>query len=898
MPLKIGNLPRLETLSVPSCSLTGHIPSSIFNMSSLKVIDLTNNSLSGILPMDIRSWHLPVIETLHLSYNQLTGKISSCIWECRGLRSLSLSDNNFTGSIPTTVGNLTLLRHFDLAGNKLTGALPGEIGNLNLEVLSLSDNTLTGHVPNRIFNASNMVFLGLANNHFSGQLPSLWLPNLERLFLGGNRFSGVIPSSVSNSSKLTILHLSGNSFTGPIPNTLGNMRDLRGLYLGENNFTRESSTPELRFLSSLTNCRQLSHLGIALNQFNGFLPTSIGNLSTSLQDFEAFGSNIKGSIPSEIGNLSGLIFISIDSNELTGFIPPTLGKLQQLERLYLEHNRLEGSIPDSLCQLRNLGDIFVSDNRLYGHIPACLGELKSMRNLYLDSNNLTSTIPLALWSLEDLLSLNLSTNYLSGSLPSDIQKLRVITKLDLSHNQLSGDIPSTIGSFQMLASLSLAYNKLEGPISQSMGNLLSLESLDLSNNNLTGVIPKSLEALRYLQFFDASYNRLEGEIPTGGQFANFTAQSFMQNRALCGAPRLQVPVCKSETLQRSRSRNMILKYTLPPILSAISLLALISLLIKYRNRSMRSQSVRDNLHVDWRRVSYNELLEATDGFKESNLLGKGSVGSVYKGTFSDGKVVAVKVFSLQLEGAYKSFDVECEVMRNIRHRNLTKIINSCCNSEFRALVLEYMPSGTLENWLYTDFFHLSLLQRLNIMIDVAAALEYLHHGYTTPIVHCDLKPSNVLLDEDMVGHVSDFGISKLFGEDQFIALTKALGTIGYMAPEFGTSGIVSTRGDVYSYGVMLMEMLTRKKPTDEMFTGDLTLKQWVNKALPGSLNEVVDTNLIHDNKDFFLQEQCMSSILHLAVECSNDSPEWRINMNQVLSRLQKIKVAFLANKKS
>lgn len=188
------------------------------------------------------------------------------------------------------------------------------------------------------------------------------------------------------------------------------------------------------------------------------------------------------------------------------------------------------------------------------------------------------------------------------------------------------------------------------------------------------------------------------------------------------------------------------------------------------------------LQLHAKKITYHELLHATDGFNESNLLGMGGFGSVYKGILTNGMILAVKVFNFQIEGAFKSFDTECEILRNIRHRNLTKVISSCSNLDFRALVLEYMPNGSLEKWLYSHNYFLDILQRLDIMIDVACALDYLHHGYSTPSVHCDLKPSNVLLDEDMVAHVSDFGIARFLDEGHSIAQTKTLATFGYIAP--------------------------------------------------------------------------------------------------------------------
>jgi LRR receptor-like serine/threonine-protein kinase FLS2 len=248
---------------------------------------------------------------------------------------------------------------------------------------------------------------------------------------------------------------------------------------------------------------------------------------------------------------------------------------------------------------------------------------------------------------------------------------------------------------------------------------------------------------------------------------------------------MQVPQCK-EGVSRPKKTTIahILKYALPTIGSTILVVvALVLVWIRCQNRNKKIPVEANSLPLaTWRRISQQELLQASDGFNASNLLGKGSFGSVYQGTLSDGIIVAIKVFNLVVEGAFKSFDTECEVLRNIRHRNLVKIISTCSNTDFKSFVLEYMPNGNLEKWLYSEDHCLSVLQRLNIMIDLASALEYLHHGYSTPIVHCDLKPSNVLLDEDMVAHVADFGIAKLLGDGDSMMRTITLATIGYMAP--------------------------------------------------------------------------------------------------------------------
>jgi LRR receptor-like serine/threonine-protein kinase FLS2 len=294
-------------------------------------------------------------------------------------------------------------------------------------------------------------------------------------------------------------------------------------------------------------------------------------------------------------------------------------------------------------------------------------------------------------------------------------------------------------------------------------------------------------------------------------------------------------------------------------------------------------------------VSYHELFNATNGFSNDMLLGMGSFGSVYRGNLADGMVVAVKVFKFQIEDrALESFKVECEVMRNIRHRNIVQVITVCCNMDFKALVLQFMPNGSLERWLYSDNHFLNMKQRIDIMIHVASALDYLHNGSPQAVVHCDLKPNNVLLDEDMVAHVTDFGISKLLRESDYVTQTITLATFGYMAPEYGLQGNVSTKSDVYSYGILLLEVFTRKKPTDHMFNEKLSLKSWACQSLPDDVNNVVDMNLFGtDEEQLVAKRDCILSILELALECCTEHPEQRKNMGDVVNSLEKIKTKYM-----
>jgi len=330
-----------------------------------------------------------------------------------------------------------------------------------------------------------------------------------------------------------------------------------------------------------------------------------------------------------------------------------------------------------------------------------------------------------------------------------------------------------------------------------------------------------------------------------------------------------------------------------------------------------------SLGENFLKVSYVDLAEATANFSESNLVGRGGYGSVYRGKLKESKVeVAVKVFDLEMHGAEKSFLKECDALRSIQHRNLLPIITACSTVDntgnvFKALVYEFMPNGNLDTWLHQTEDgkarkHLSLAQRLSIAVNMADALDYLHFDCGRPTIHCDLKPSNILLDDDMNALLGDFGIASFY-QDSWSASTGALssssvgvkGTIGYIAPEYGEGGRrASTSGDVYGYGIILLEMMTGKRPTDPMFKDGITIVDFVAGKFPHEIVRIVDANLGEECKDISQSkkvsenpvQECLVSVVQLALSCTHQIPSERMNMKEIASKVHAIKKSYVGRK--
>ncbi|XVF82583.1 hypothetical protein PTKIN_Ptkin16aG0061300 [Pterospermum kingtungense] len=692
------------------------------------------------------------VSTLNLVGLKLAGIISPAIGNLTFLREADLSDNNLKGNIPVEFSHLRRLRYLNLSYNSLQGQLPFELTNCsNLQVLASSHNNLTGQipfnlgVPPTVYNLSSLTFLDLVENKLSGGLaPELGFafPKLEIFEIGRNHFTGMIPRSVSNMSSLLKFDIFANNFYGPVPNNLGNLRNLQ-IFVLDYNHLGSAKAGDLDFVSSLTNCSQLQELVIHRNRFGGVLPTSIANLSTQLQLLFLGQNQISGSIPEGIGNLVNLNGLYMELNFLTGNIPDSIGNLQNLEGLHLPGNSLSGKISSSIGNLTRLSRLVLAGNNFEGTIPLSLSKCKTLQILYLSLNKLIGAIPDSLFgALEGLITLRLSDNSFSGLLPSDFGSLKNLVELSVDHNNFFGEIPEVLGHSTELTVINMQGNSFEGRIPQSFGNLKALQNLDLSGNKLSGVIPLELAKLPFLVSLNLSLNQLDGEVPKEGIFKNVSGFSFFQNKKLCGGiPELKLPMCLTDKKGKVLTTKVVIAMILSILLGSILVVLLVYLFL--RQKSGRGLIPVALFEDNFLRLSYKELLEATQGFASSNLIGSGSFGSVYKGFLhQQEKLVAVKVLNLQNRRVARSFLAECKALRKVRHRNLVKIVTSCSSidyqgNDFKALVFEFMPNGSLESWLHEqhESRRLNLAQRLDIAVDVANAIDYLHHDCETSIVH-------------------------------------------------------------------------------------------------------------------------------------------------------------------
>ncbi|XP_076921981.1 rust resistance kinase Lr10-like [Bidens hawaiensis] len=556
------------------------------------------------------------------------------------------------------------------------------------------------------------------------------------------------------------------------------------------------------------------------------------------------------------------------------------------------YNNISGCIPPEFGNSTQLQRLDLSSNNLVGEIPKKFGKMKGMLYLSLKDNQLSGAIPQELGSLHKMEHFDLSTNKLNGSIPKYIGEWKQIHYLNLSNNKINGKIPSEVGQLSNLTTLDFSWNSLMGEIPSEIQSLVNLATLNLSHNRLSGSLPDALGKLSGGIDFNLSYNELVGPVPTSfAIFMNSSIQVFQGNLGLCGNVtglklcESQIPVKKNND---SFYHKLILVVSLP-LFGAI----LLGLNWKFWWRKKAKYNanaeifLKNNEFFAPKRYSYSQIQKITSSFEVK--LGQGGFGSVYKGSLSNENLVAVKVLSETKDNG-EDFINEVASVSRTSHVNIVNLVGFCLEGRRRALIYEFMPNGSLERFIYgrgsSSINQLGWDKLQQISIGIARGLEYLHRGCNTQILHFDIKPHNILLDQDFCPKISDFGLAKLFLEKRsMISVSCARGTPGYIAPElFSRSfGQVSHKSDVYSYGMMILEMVggRRNVEIEVDHTSEIYFPHWIYKKVESGEEHLGLHGIVSDEEN-----ETARKMIIVGLWCTQTNPLNRPAIAKVLEMLE------------
>ncbi|XAR62312.1 Non-specific serine/threonine protein kinase [Bertholletia excelsa] len=937
----VSDCTDLEYLDLSTNNFTSGIPS-FGDCESLQHLDLSSNKFSGDVTASLSACRS--LTFLNLTHNLFTGGIPDIPGD--NLQFLYLSGNNFWGEIPATLAESLCfsLVELDLSFNNLSGNVPESLGSCSaLQLLDISNNNFSGELPIGTFlKMGSLKNISLAFNHFDGTLSDKFseLTSLETLDVSSNNLSGFIPRGICKDPRnnLKVLYLQNNMFKGPIPETLSNCSQLVSLDLSFNFLS--GSIP-----ASLGSLSKLRDLIIWLNELDGEIPeelTYIQTLENLILDF----NKLTGRIPTSLSNCTNLNWVSLSNNKLSGEIPASLGRLGNLAILKLGNNSISGNIPAELGDCRSLVWLDLNTNMLNGTIPPALfkqsgniavGLRTGKRYVYIKNDGSTqchgagNLLEFGGIRQEQLSRISTRhpcnfTRVYRGNIQSTFNHNGSMIWLDLSYNFLEGSIPKELGSMYYLSVLNLGHNLLSGPIPEELAGMKMVAILDLSYNRFNGPIPPSLTGLSLLGEINLSNNNLSGKIPQSAPFDTFSSHGFLNNSGLCGYPLqtacVEVPISSSSGQTQKphrRQASLARSVAMGLLFSLFCILGFVIVAIETKKRRKKKEAAREAYmdghshsgaaNSSWkftgareelsinlatfekplRKLTFADLLEATNGFHNDSLIGSGGFGDVYKAQLKDGSIVAIKKL-IHISGqGDREFTAEMETIGKIKHRNLVPLLGYCKVREERLLVYEYMKYGSLEDVLHDRKkigIKLNWAARRKIAIGAARGLAFLHHNCIPHIIHRDMKSSNVLLDENWEARVSDFGMARLMSAmDTHLSVSTLAGTPGYVPPEYYQSFRCSTKGDVYSFGVVLLELLTGKQPTNSSDFGDNNLVGWVKQHAKMKKSDVFDPALMKDDPSVEIE---LSKHLNVASACLDDRPWRRPTMIQVMAMFKEI----------
>ncbi|CAJ1910396.1 unnamed protein product [Sphenostylis stenocarpa] len=794
----------------------------------------------------------------------------------QSVTSINLQSLNLSGDISSSICDLPNLSYLNLADNIFSQPIPLHLSECgSLETLNLSTNLIWGTIPSQISQFASLRVLDFSRNHIEGSIPESLgsLKNLQVLDMGSNLLSGSVPAVFSNLTKLEVLDLSQNPYlVSEIPEDIGELDNLKQLLL-------QSSSFQGKIPDSLVGLVSLTHLDLSENNLTGGVPQALPSSLKNLVSFDVSQNKLLGPFPNGICKGQNLINLGLHTNAFNGSIPNSIGECKSLERFQVQNNAFSGDFPIALWSLPKIKLIRAENNRFSGQIPESISGAVQLEQVQLDNNSFAGKIPIGLGVVKSLYRFSASLNRFYGELPPNFCDSPVMSIVNLSHNSLSGQIPA-LRKCRKLVSLSLADNSLTGEIPPSLAELPVLTYLDLSDNNLTGSIPQGLQNLK-LALFNVSFNQLSGNVPYS-LISGLPASFLDGNPSLCGPG---LPNSCSDDMPRHHIGSLT---TLACALISLAFVAGTSIVvggfILYRRYCKGNQvGVWRSVFFYPLRITEHDLLVAMN--EKSSMGNGGFFGRVYVVSLPSGERIAVKKLVNFGNQSSKSLKAEVKTLAKIRHKNVVKILGFCHSDESVFLIYEYLNGGSLGDLISRQNFQLQWGVRLRIAIGVAQGLAYLHKDYVPHLLHRNVKSSNILLDENFEPKLTDFALDRVVGEASFQSIlnTEASSSC-YIAPENGYSKKATEQLDTYSFGVVLLELVSGRQAEQTESSDSLDIVKWVRRKvnITNGVHQVLDPRISSTS------HQEMIGVLDIALRCTSVVPEKRPSMVEVIRSLQSL----------
>nr|XP_029120078.1 probable LRR receptor-like serine/threonine-protein kinase At1g53440 isoform X2 [Elaeis guineensis] len=855
-------------------NLTGVLPEEFANLTFLRELDLTRNYLNGSIP---RAWASLPLTKVSLLGNRISGRIPSELGEIITLEELVLEDNQLQGSIPVALGNLVNLKQLTLSSNNLTGELPDSLGNLT----NLTDLYVTN------------LFLWMVA---VVAINAVHLNNFYRI--DGNPISGKIPSFIANWKKLQQLDMQGTLMEGPFPPTFATLESMTEMRVSDWKGGDGKFPP-------LQNMKSMEELVLRNLSLSGGIPDFIGQL-TNLHVLDLSFNNLTGAIPSNFEDLQEIKFIYLTNNKLSGTIPDWI--LTSQKHLDLSYNSFTGTPAPSDCTgTVNLVSSYSSTDNdsiktcLRRNLP-CSGKASNY-NLFINCGGDSVVIDGNEYEADK------STQGISAYVPSDNGKWAYSSTGDFVENEDESYIATNASVLNMIKPelyttarmnpLSLKYYGLCLQKGNYTVNLHFAEIMFTDDQTYFSVgrrlFDVSIQGKKVLHDFNIAKEAngtgreiiksfttvvdgtLEIHFQWVGKGTTVIPKQGVYGPLICAIS--VTPNFKPDTGELSVGAIL-------GIVAAsciVILLIIILLWLWFRRKNAANNELRE-LELQTSCFSLKQIKAATNNFDPANKIGEGGFGPVYKGVMPDGSLIAVKQLSSKSKQGNREFVNEIGTVSALQHPNLVKFHGCSIEGNQLLLIYEYMENNSLASVLFgpeENRLKLDWQTRHKICLGVARGLAYLHEESRLKIVHRDIKPTNILLDKDLNAKISDFGLAKLDEEEKTHISTRIAGTLGYMAPEYAMRGYLTDKADVYSFGIVTLEIVsgicnTRRPKEDFVYLLDraCVLQE------QGNLLELVDPSLGSN----YSKEEALQ-MLNLALLCANPSPTLRPTMSTVVSML-------------